>query len=84
MTLDSLLMLAEVNLYLGDEGTAIGFLDQVRERAKRPLYSVAKTNPAYSAKYPTLKLAILHEQCVELAFENQRWFDLSRFFTPDE
>ncbi|GAB3900598.1 RagB/SusD family nutrient uptake outer membrane protein [Spirosoma agri] len=81
---DVILMLAEVNLYLGDEATAIGFLDQVRDRAKLPLYSVAKTNSAYSAKYPTLKLAILHERRVELAFENQRWFDLLRFFTPTE
>jgi hypothetical protein len=79
---DVMLMLAEVNLYLGDEATAISFLDQVRDRAKLPLYAVAKTNPAYSAKYPTLKLAILHERRVELAFENQRWFDLLRFFTP--
>ncbi|AUD00566.1 RagB/SusD family nutrient uptake outer membrane protein [Spirosoma pollinicola] len=81
---DVILMLAEVNLYLGDEATAIGFLDQVRERAKLPVYSIAKTNPDYSAKFPTLKLAILHERRVELAFENQRWFDLLRFFTPTE
>jgi starch-binding outer membrane protein, SusD/RagB family len=81
---DVILMLAEVNMYLGDEATAISFLDQVRDRAKLPLYDVAKTNPTYSAKYPTLKLAILHERRVELAFENQRWFDLLRFFTPDE
>lgn len=81
---DVILMLAEVNMYLGDDATAISFLDQVRERAKLPLYAVAKTNAAYNAKYPTLKLAILHERRVELAFENQRWFDLLRFFTPDE
>ncbi|GAB2599655.1 RagB/SusD family nutrient uptake outer membrane protein [Spirosoma areae] len=81
---DVILMLAEVNLYLGDEATAIGFLDQVRERAKLPLYTVAKASPAYSSKYPTLKLAILHERRVELAFENHRWFDLLRFFTKDE
>lgn len=81
---DVVLMLAEVNLYLGDEATAISFLDQVRERAKLSLYAVAKTNAAYNSKYPTLKLAILHERRVELAFENQRWFDLLRFFTPDE
>lgn len=81
---DVVLMLAEVNLYLGDETTAVGFLDQVRDRAKLPLYNVAKTNATYSAKYPTLKLAILHERRVELAFENQRWFDLLRFFTADE
>jgi len=79
-----ILMLAEVNLYLGDEATAISFLDQVRDRARLPLYNVAKNDPTYSAKYPTLKLAILHERRVELAFENQRWFDLLRFFTADE
>lgn len=81
---DVILMLAEVNLYLGDEATAIGFLDQVRERAKLPLYNVAKANPTYNSKYPTLKLAILHERRVELAFENHRWFDLLRFFTKEE
>lgn len=81
---DVILMLAEVNLYLGDEATAIGLLDQVRERAGLPLYNATKVNPAYSAKYPTLKLAILHERRVELAFENHRWFDLLRFFTPTE
>jgi hypothetical protein len=41
-------------------------------------------NPAYTAKFPTLKLAILHERRVELAFEHHRWFDLQRFFTTDE
>ena len=81
---DVMLMLAEVNLYLGDEASAIGLLDQVRERAKLPLYAVAKADPVYSAKYPTLKLAILHERRVELAFENQRLFDLLRTFTPAE
>ncbi|OIN55947.1 RagB/SusD family nutrient uptake outer membrane protein [Arsenicibacter rosenii] len=81
---DVILMLAEVNLYLNDEATAISYLDQVRDRAKMPLYAVARTTAAYTAKYPTLKLAILHERRVELAFENHRWFDLLRSFTPDE
>lgn len=81
---DVILMLAEVNMYLGDEATAISLLDQVRDRAKLPLYAVAKTNPTYAAKYPTLKLAILHERRVELAFENQRWFDLLRFFNATD
>lgn len=81
---DVILMLAEINLYLNDETTAISYLDQVRERVRMPLYAVAKANPTYSNKYPTLKLAILHERRVELAFENHRWFDMLRFFTPDE
>jgi len=81
---DVILMLAETHLYLGEEATAIQYLNMVRERAKLPTYEVARNNPAYSSKYPTLKLAILHERRVELAFENHRWFDLLRFFTPAE
>ena len=81
---DVILMLAEVNMQLGEETAAIGFLDQVRERAGLPLYAASMQNAAYRAKYPTLKLAILHERRVELAFENQRWFDLLRFFTTEE
>lgn len=81
---DVILMLAEVNMYLGDNASAIQYLDQVRARAGMPSYEVSITNPAYTAKYPTLKLAILHERRVELAFEHHRWFDLLRTFTTDE
>ncbi|MFD1874504.1 RagB/SusD family nutrient uptake outer membrane protein [Hymenobacter bucti] len=81
---DVLLLLAETNLYLGDAATATSQLDQVRERAGLPRYAVASATASYSAKYPTLKLAILHERRVELAFENQRWFDLQRAFTAQE
>lgn len=81
---DVILMLAEVNMYLGNEAAAIGFLDQVRERAKMPTYAASKADAAYSSKYPTLKLAILHERRVELAFEHHRWFDLLRTFTTPE
>ncbi|NIG56831.1 RagB/SusD family nutrient uptake outer membrane protein [Chitinophaga sp. Cy-1792] len=81
---DIILMLAEVNMLQGNNAAAIQFLDQVRERAKMPLYATAVQDPNYTAKYPSLKLAILHERRVELAFEHQRWFDLLRFFTTDE
>lgn len=81
---DVVLMLAEVNLYLGDAAAATAYLDQARDRAGLPRYAAASATPAYAAKYPTLRLAILHERRVELAFENQRWFDLLRTFTPDE
>ncbi len=81
---DVILMLAEVNMYLGDNAAAIQYLDMVRARAGVPSYAVAMTNAAYSAKYPTLKLAILHERRVELAFEHHRWFDLLRTFTTEE
>jgi len=81
---DVILMLAEVNQDLGDNSTAISYLNMVRVRANMPEYAVAITDSAYSANYPTLKLAILHERRVELAFEHKRWFDLLRNFTTTE
>lgn len=81
---DIILNLAEVHLLLNDNATAIQYLDMVRERAQRPLYADMMAIPAYAAKYPTLKLALLHERRVELAFEHHRWHDLVRFFTKEE
>ncbi len=81
---DVILMLAEVNMLQGNDAVAIQYLDMVRARAAMPLYAVAKTDATYAAKFPTLKLAILHERRVELAFEHQRWFDLIRYFTATE
>lgn len=81
---DVILMLAEVNNYLGNTAAAISYIDMVRARAGMPSYAVSMTNPAYAAAYPTLKLAILHERRVELAFEHHRWFDLLRTFNDAE
>ena len=81
---DVILMLAEVNNDLGDDATAIQYLDMVRARAGMPAYAASILNSDYATKYPTLKLAILHERRVELAFEHHRWFDLLRAFTTDQ
>lgn len=81
---DIILNLAEVNMYLNDNATAIQYLNMVRTRAGMPLYAAMLTNPAYVARYPTLKMAILHERRVELAFEHHRWHDLTRFFTATD
>jgi hypothetical protein len=81
---DIILMLAEVNMYQGNEAEAVAYLDMVRLRAGLPAYAVSRANAAYNSKFPTLKLAILHERRVELAFEHIRWFDLLRFFTTEE
>ena len=80
---DVILNLAEVSMYLNDNAGAIRYLDMVRARAQRPLYSAMMAIPAYASKYPTLKLAILHERRIELAFEHHRWHDLTRFFNAE-
>ena len=81
---DVILMLAEVNMYKGNAASAIMYLDMVRARAKMPDYASSMNNAAYAAICPTLKLAILHERRVELAFEHHRWFDLLRFFSIND
>ena len=81
---DVILLLAEVNERLGNEAEAIAMLNQVRDRAGLPLYEQAMQNSIFATRYPTLKLAILHERRVELAFEQKRWYDLLRAFTKSE
>lgn len=81
---DVILMLAEVNVGLGDNLAATQYLDMVRARAGMAPYAVALTDPLYSSRFPTLKLAILHERRVELAFEHHRWYDLLRAFNTEE
>jgi hypothetical protein len=82
---DVILMLAEVNMYQGNTAGAIQYVDMVRTRAGQPTYEVSSTSdPVYMQKFPTLKLAILHERRSELAFEHHRWFDLLRFFNIND
>lgn len=81
---DIILNLAEVYMYQNDNATAIQYLNMVRARAQRPDYTTMMTDATYAAKYPTLKLAILHERRIELAFEHHRWHDLTRFFNATE
>ncbi|HMI60791.1 MAG TPA: RagB/SusD family nutrient uptake outer membrane protein, partial [Puia sp.] len=81
---DVILMLAEVNMYQNNSAGAITYLDMVRTRVGMPTYAASMADPAYSQKFPTLKLAILHERRVELAFEHQRLFDLLRFFSIND
>ncbi|WP_200977646.1 RagB/SusD family nutrient uptake outer membrane protein [Echinicola sp. 20G] len=81
---DVILLLAEVNFRLGIESEAIAMLNQVRERAGLPLYEEAMQDDEYASQFPTLQLAILHERRVELAFEQKRWYDLLRAFSPAE
>ncbi len=74
---DVLLMLAEaLNEQSGPTPEAYGYLNQVRTRAG--LKEVSGLDKAM------FKTAVLKERRVELAFENQRWFDLKRTMTPAE
>ncbi|MCS3800671.1 RagB/SusD family nutrient uptake outer membrane protein [Niastella sp. OAS944] len=82
---DIILNLAEVYMYFNDNVNATKYLDMVRTRALRPDYAtMMATDANYKTKYPTLKLAILHERRIELAFEHHRWHDLTRFFNATE
>ncbi len=80
---DVMLLLAEAKMNLGKDAEAIVLLNEVRERAGLPTYQQSVADANYKTKYPTLKDAILHERRVELAFENQRWFDLIRNYDAE-
>jgi len=64
---DVLLMYAEVMFLLGDDGTGLAALNQVRKRVDMPDVSALTTE------------AIIHERDVELCFEGVRWLDLVRW-----
>ena len=81
---DVILNIAEAYMYQGDDVNAIKYLDIVRKRAGMPAYATMLNDANYKSKYPTLKLAILHERRIELAFEHHRWHDLTRFFNATD
>lgn len=65
---DALLMYAEALMVLGKKDEAVGYVNQVRARAKVPALTAAQLDID----------AILHERRMELAFEGHRYFDLVR------
>jgi hypothetical protein len=66
----TLLMLAEALNEEGKTGEALPYLNLVRERAGLEALSGLGAE--------ALREAIYHEQRIELAFENKRWYDLLR------
>jgi len=70
-------MLAEsINEVSGPNTEAYDYLNQVRKRAGLgALDGLSKD---------AFRTAVLKERRVELAFENQRWFDLQRTNTPTQ
>ena len=75
---DVFLMLAESYERTNQVDLAKSYLDKVRVRGSLPKYDIASVE--YHTAYPTLRAAIFHERRTELAFENQRWFDLQRLY----
>jgi starch-binding outer membrane protein, SusD/RagB family len=78
---DVLLLSAEATLQSGSPATAIGFINQVRTRARNMV--AGGTEPA---DYPTTQTDktiimnwIISERLLELAGEGQRWLDLRRW-----
>ncbi len=87
---DVLLMKAEALGYNGASGLSVGLINQVRERAGAGTYASGDFNTGFY-KYPAdpgtngaitddtrFMTALLNERRIELAFENQRYFDLIR------
>ncbi|AEL25142.1 RagB/SusD family nutrient uptake outer membrane protein [Cyclobacterium marinum] len=74
---DVLLMLAEaINEVEGPTGTALGYLNEIRDRAGlEPVNGLGKD---------AFREVLLNERRIELAFENHRWFDLKRTKTESE
>ncbi len=69
---DVLLMYAEVMYLLGDDGSGLEALNEVRRRVDMPDIEALTTD------------AIIHERDVELATEGHRWLDLIRWsFDPE-
>jgi len=69
---DVLLMHAEVMVLLGDDGSGMESLNEVRRRMDMPDIDALSSD------------AIIHERDIELATEGHRWLDLIRWsFDPD-
>lgn len=72
---DIALLLSElVNETSGPNAEAFSYLNMIRERAGLQPYSAAELSSRYD-----FREAVRNERRLELAFENQRWFDLLRW-----
>jgi hypothetical protein len=74
---DVLLMLAEaINEQSGPSGEALGYINQIRVRAG--------LNPLSVLSKELFRTAVFNERRIELAFENDRWYQLKRTLTPTD
>lgn len=72
---DIALLYAEIENELnGPNAESLRYLNMIRERAHISTYTLADLNNKYD-----FREAVRNERRMELAFENQRWFDLKRW-----
>ena len=78
---DLLLLYAELTAELsgGPTADAVKYLNMTRERAGIPTYALSDFG-----SMTEFRAALSEERRLELAFENQRWFDLQRWGTTVE
>ena len=78
---DLLLLYAELTAELsgGPTADAVRYLNMTRERAGIPTYALSDFG-----SMTEFRAALSEERRLELAFENQRWFDLQRWGTTVE
>ncbi len=87
---DVLLMAAEAAVETGDIATALGYVNQVRNRAKNMTYVKDETGNADAANYSIepytaftdqtmARMAVRMERRIELGMEGQRLFDIRRW-----
>lgn len=69
---DVILMLAEAEMELGNIPAAIGYLNQIRERANLNPYSGQQTKEA-------VKEDVIHQRALEFFVEGERFYDLRRW-----
>ena len=90
---DVLLMKAEAIGYDGPAGTSVGLINQVRARAGALPYTGSGDFATTFYQYPAsgeaaindadaFKKALLQERRIELAYENQQFFDMVRIGDP--
>lgn len=86
---DVLLMKAEAMGFDSSNGVAVGLINQIRQRSGATDYTGTGTFEAAFYKYPatgngsiqdaiSFKTALFNERRIELAYENQRYFDMLR------
>ncbi len=70
------LIYAEAKYMLGDDATARTYVNKIRERARGGRQDIL---PDVTESGDALMEKIRHERKVELAFEEQRWYDVRRW-----